>query len=42
MKAKHFDKSKTTTQIVAKAPNIVNHQYYDELDDSWFIGNTIK
>ena len=42
MKAKHFDKSKTATQIVAEAPNIVNHQDYAELVDSWFRGNTIK
>ena len=42
LKAKHFDKSKTATQIVAKAPNIVNHQDYVELVDSWFRGNTIK
>ena len=42
LKAKHFDKSKTTTQIVAKAPNIVNHQDYAKLVDSWFRGNTIR
>ena len=42
LKAKHFDKSKTETQTVAKAPNIVNHQDYAELVDSWFRGNTIK
>ena len=42
LKAKHFDKSKTETQTVAKAPNIVNHQDYAELVDSSFRGNTIK
>ena len=42
MKAKHFDKSKTATQIVAEAPNIVNRQDYAKFVDSWFRGNTIK
>ena len=42
LKAKHFDKSKTATQIVAEAPNIVNRQDYAKLVDSWFRGNTIR
>ena len=42
LKAKHFDKSKTATQIVAEAPNILNRQDYAKLVDSWFRGNTIK
>ena len=42
LKAKYFDKSKTATQIVAEAPNIVNRQDYAKLVDSWFRGNTIK
>ena len=39
LKAKHFDKSKTATQTVAKTPNIVNRQDYAKLVDSWFRGN---
>ncbi|KAF3971254.1 hypothetical protein CMV_005136 [Castanea mollissima] len=39
LKAKHFDKSKTATQIVAEAPNLVNRQDYAKLVDSWFRGN---
>ncbi|KAL4618956.1 hypothetical protein ACB092_06G048400 [Castanea dentata] len=39
LRKQNTDKSKTATQIVAEAPNLVNREDYAKLVDSWFRGN---